>query len=250
VKKEVPPPLPQRGGAAGAGGGGGGGRGAMTDGTATGLVDASVVVKEAAEKRKIAQARILQMTDDQSGRGATTQFRDKATGQVMDADQVAKRQQLASKTKELERPVWATGVAQARGAMEAHAAFREEANNPFARADIDPQAEREQRDAVRFGDPMAHLARKKTNDELPSVVAGISEELLKKSRFRVPQEIPPHSWIKRGVGAPLNRYGIKPGRHWDGVDRSSGFEQEMFKANNDRKTRDQTARKYVQAVWE
>ena len=91
---------------------------------------------------------------------------------------------------------------------------------------------------------MGHLARKKTIEELHSVVAGISEELLKKSGFRVPQE------IKRGVGARVNRYGIKPGRHWDGVDRSSGFEQEIFKAENDRKTRDQSARKYVQAVWE
>ena len=97
---------------------------------------------------------------------------------------------------------------------------------------------------------MAHLARKKTIEELPSIVAGISEELLKKSGFRVPQEIPPHSWMKRGVGVPVNRYGIKPGRHWDGVDRSSGFVQEMFKAKNDRKTRDQSAWKYVPAVRE
>jgi len=141
---------------AGVGAGGGGGRrGAMTDGSATGLVDASVVVKEAAEKRKIAQARILQMMDEQSGRGPTTQFRNQATGQMMDADEMRKLQELASKTKERERPVWASGVAQAGGAMEAHAAFREEATNPFARANIDPRAEREQRDAVRFSDPMA-----------------------------------------------------------------------------------------------
>lgn len=85
---------------------------------------------------------------------------------------------------------------------------------------------------------------------MPSVVAGISEEQLKKSGFRIPQEVPEHSWIRRGVGPPLNRYGIKPGRHWDGVDRSTGFEQEMFKAKNDRRSRDQSAWKYVQQVWE
>ena len=78
-----------------------------------------------------------------------------APGQIIDAEEHKKRQQLANKTKERERPVWATGVAQARGVMEAHAALREEADNPFARADIDPRAEAAQRDAVRFGDPMA-----------------------------------------------------------------------------------------------
>ena len=85
---------------------------------------------------------------------------------------------------------------------------------------------------------------------LPSVVEGISEEALKKSGFRIPQEVPAHSWMRRGIGAAPNRYGIRPGRHWDGVDRSTGFEQELFKTQNQVRARDHSAWKMAQAMWE
>ncbi|CAL5349174.1 unnamed protein product [Camellia sinensis] len=49
------------------------------------------------------------------------------------------------------------------------------------------------------------------------------DDKMKESGFIVPQDIPSHSWLKRGLDAPPNRYAIRPGRHWDGVDCSNGL---------------------------
>ena len=60
------------------------------------------------------------------------------------------------------------------------------------------------------------------------------------------QAVPVHSWLKRNMGPPLNRYNIRPGRHWDGVDRSNGFEKEMFKQQNERASRNAQAMMWSQ----
>ncbi|KAF5935738.1 hypothetical protein HYC85_026867 [Camellia sinensis] len=103
----------------------------------------------------------------------------------------------------------------------------------------DPELDRMCKERVRWGDPMAHLVKKKYPELVLSDLG--DDDKMKESGFIVPQGIPSHSWLKRGFDAPPNRYAIRPGRHWDGVDHSNGFEKEIFKRTNEKQATEREA---------
>ncbi|KAH6774093.1 hypothetical protein C2S51_012497 [Perilla frutescens var. frutescens] len=196
-----------------------------------GLFSGEDIRKQIDKEKKENWSRFKKMDPSVSGRDAEATYRDK-TGKRVSKEDYLKSQKKDEKPKEIKLE-WGKGLAQKREAEARMQELEAEKDKPFARSRDDPDLDAMLKDRVRWGDPMAHLAKKKQLDTLlPNL--GDSERM-KESGFVIPQEVPAHSWIRRGIDAAPNRYGIKPGRHWDGVDRSTGYEKELFKRTNEKR---------------
>ncbi|XP_010540728.1 PREDICTED: BUD13 homolog [Tarenaya hassleriana] len=198
----------------------------------TGLISGRDIQAENVKTKKNEFLRFKEMDPMLSGEKAEGVFRDKITGK-----RISKEEYMKSKKKVEEKPKeikveWGKGLAQKR---EAEARLQElelEKDKPFARTRDDPELDNMLKDRIRWGDPMAHLVKKKRHSS--ALLDLGADEKMKESGFVIPQEIPSHSWLKRGLEAAPNRYGIRPGRHWDGVDRSNGYEKQLFKRMNEK----------------
>ncbi|GFZ02034.1 hypothetical protein Acr_15g0006430 [Actinidia rufa] len=202
----------------------------------TGLITGQDIKEENARTKKTDWARFKYMDPSVSGQGAEPVYRDKATGARISKDELMKLTKKDEKPKEIKLE-WGKGLAQKREAETKQLELEIEKDKPFARTRDDPELDRMLKDRLRWGDPMAHL-RKNSEHVLPDLG---ENEKMKESGFIIPQDIPSHSWLKRGLDAAPNRYGIKPGRHWDGVDRSNGFEKQMFKRTNEKQATEREA---------
>lgn len=190
----------------------------MGDGTHAGLQSAkSVAAQFEKRKREEAAAWARQQSSSASGGkktgGEETVYRD-ATGRRIDISmrrQEARKELDAQAKKEAEEKELQKGDVQRAEREKRREELDEARFMPLARGidDEDMNAELKERD--RWNDPAAQFLATK--------------EAKSKSGKKLYQ----------GSSAP-NRYGIRPGHRWDGVDRGTGWEGERFKALN-RKTR-------------
>ncbi|KAG7125433.1 Pre-mRNA-splicing factor cwc-26 like protein [Verticillium longisporum] len=155
------------------------------------------------------------------GREEETVYRD-ATGRRVDVSMrraEARRAAAEAEEREKERQakIAPKGDVQAAAAKARREALEDAKTMAFARGADDDDMNREMKGKERWNDPMAQFMQ---TDTATTTTGGKA----KKGKNRP---------IYTG-GAPPNRYGIRPGYRWDGVDRSNGFEGERFKAINRR----------------
>eukprot|EP00892_Ulva_mutabilis_P003192 jgi/Ulvmu1/12874/UM098_0062.1 len=209
-----------------------------------GLVESHVMAKQIQQKKHEDRQRVLEMDPSKSGRGAVSTFR--LDGTIVSKEQYEEAmaaRQPKRHPKYLEEDVeWKGGLAQRRAAEAQKQALEQEGRKRFHR-EFDEDADASMQQELRMDDPMASYFTFKQRTQHISAEGGLVDthtaELSHASGFKVPQTVPAHSWIKRGVQPLPNRYNIKPGRHWDGVSRGNGFERKfVFQYQHNRAERE------------
>jgi pre-mRNA-splicing factor CWC26 len=187
----------------------------MSDGTHAGLQTASAVSAQLKQRQR--EEREEFERHKRSAKEEETVYRD-ATGRRIDVSM--KRAEARKAALEAEHDAKLAkealkGAVQVGEAQRRREQLQDAKLLPFARTVDDGDMNKELKSQQRWNDPM-----------LEFMAGGGNKADSGKTRSR-------QRPIYTGA-APPNRYGIKPGYRWDGVDRGTGFETERFKAINQR----------------
>ncbi|KAG8530045.1 uncharacterized protein KY384_005527 [Bacidia gigantensis] len=189
----------------------------MESGAHAGLQSASAVTSQLAARERHERREAERAKAEMSEKAGETIYRD-ASGRIINvAMKRAEARKAAEKEerqkKEAEEAL--KGDVQKRAAQERRDKLKDAKFMPLARGEDDVEMNEEMKERQRWGDPMAGYG-------------GGGEVAKAKSGAKGKAKGKP---IYQGA-APPNRYGIRPGHRWDGVDRGNGFEKEWFKARN------------------
>lgn len=189
----------------------------MSDGTHAGLQSAATVSAQLARRKAMEEAEFEKMRKHE--KEAETVYRD-ATGRRIDISmkRAEARKQLAeAEEKKLKAAEALRGDVQMEEARKRRELLQDAKLMTVARGVDDEDMNKELKEKVRWGDTMADMMGGDKGGAAASTSGG-----KRKNKGRP---------IYQGA-APPNRYGIRPGYRWDGVDRGNGFEGERFKAMN------------------
>ncbi|XP_075211278.1 uncharacterized protein LOC142318747 isoform X2 [Lycorma delicatula] len=195
------------------------------DGKQAGLQNAKQLRKELEEFKDKEHQMFSKLSTELSGKGAAPIMRDRKTGQKRDTEKekqqaIEKAQKSAEQNEKYAK--WGRGIKQVEEAAERFANAVHEMSKPLARYADDDDLDKHLKAQEREGDPMLDYIRQKQKESVTLL------------------EVKP---VYKGSFMP-NRFGIRPGYRWDGVDRSNGFEKQWFTTQNNRKARDEEAYKW------
>ncbi|XP_034245236.1 BUD13 homolog [Thrips palmi] len=193
------------------------------DGKKAGLQDAKHLKQELLEFRQREEKVFAKMDDSLSGRGAVAVQRDRKTGlkRDMEREQAEQRVKDEQENKHKEKYTrWGKGVKQTEDQQVRLQNDLYEMSKPLARYADDADLDSYLKDQDREGDPMLEYLQNKKKEQ---------------SKNKVP--------VYQG-SFPPNRYNIRPGYRWDGVDRSCGYERKWFEAKNAKKAVEEEAYKW------
>ena len=184
----------------------------MESGAHAGLQTADQVTAQLKRKEAEERQRFREDGDEHSGKGKETIYRD-ASGRIINVQM--KRAEARKKAEEEAAKAAAELEAQKGNVQRAEKEKRKEQLSeakfmPVARYADDAELNEDLKRKERWNDPAAGFLE--TKKEGKSVTG---------------------KPLYKGSAAP-NRYGIRPGHRWDGVDRGTGFEKEYFAARNRR----------------
>ena len=201
----------------------------MASGAMAGLQSAEQVTKALKRKEKAERKAMEAQGLDPSGKAQETIYRD-ASGRIINV--AMKRAEMRAKAEEEERKQKEEvenrkGDVQRREKEERKRELEDMKVTGVARYADDKKLNEELKERERWNDPMAQLMASKKDS------GGGGKGKGKRG-----------GKTYQGAFEP-NRYGIKPGWRWDGVDRSNGFEKKWFQARNKAQNR-----KELEYHWE
>ncbi|VDL75297.1 unnamed protein product [Nippostrongylus brasiliensis] len=182
-----------------------------------GLQSAEALKKESEQIREREKKMFEEMDASISGRYADTTVRQKQIKRGREkTEDKEKKEREAKKQAELEEKykLWSKGVSQAQEREKLLEDMAKVVAEPVARMADDEEMNRHLKEQIYEEDPMAAMLHKKKRDEA-----------LDRGDLVYP--------TYQGAYPP-NRFGIRPGYRWDGVDRSNGFEARLAQAKNKR----------------
>lgn len=182
----------------------------MSNGAVAGLQSAAQVAVQVEAKR----AKERRESKNAVAPGETV-YRD-ASGRRVDASMMRAEARRKLEEAEEAKKQLKTGEVQRMAAEQRKQDLREAATAPLAIAKDDEERNRELKERQRWDDPAASFLKKKKKGAISS---------------RTGQP------LYAGATCP-NRFEIRPGHRWDGVDRSNGFEKRWFKRHNEARDRE------------